>query len=106
MAQLNQPDEAVIIGAILAGNSELFHDLIRPHEQSVYRMALSMVKNESDAEDLAQEADPDTTCRFVPVSHELRLWSAGFERTSTAAGRILLRFEQPCRAAEGGARAL
>jgi hypothetical protein len=45
----------------LAGNSELFHDLIRPHEQSAYRMALSMVKNESDAsdaEDIAQEADP------------------------------------------------
>jgi hypothetical protein len=39
MAQPNQTDEAAIIEAILAGNSELFYDLIRPHEQSVYRMA-------------------------------------------------------------------
>jgi hypothetical protein len=37
MAQPNQTDEAVIIEGILAWNSELFHDLIRPHEQSVYR---------------------------------------------------------------------
>lgn len=48
--------EADIIAAILAGNTDLFHDLIRPHERSVYMMALSYMKNEADAEDVTQEA--------------------------------------------------
>ena len=49
-------DEAAMIASILAGNTQLYHDLIRPHERSVYMMALSFVKNEADAEDIAQEA--------------------------------------------------
>jgi RNA polymerase sigma-70 factor (ECF subfamily) len=49
-------DEALMIAAILAGNTELYHELIRPYELAVYRMALSYMKNESDAEDVAQEA--------------------------------------------------
>ena len=49
-------DEAQIIASILAGNTHLFHNLIRPHERSVYAMALSLLHNEADAEDVAQEA--------------------------------------------------
>jgi RNA polymerase sigma-70 factor (ECF subfamily) len=49
-------DEAQIIASILAGNTHAFHDLIRPHEHSVYIMALSLLHNEADAEDAAQEA--------------------------------------------------
>jgi len=49
-------DEAQIIASILAGNTHHFHDLIRPHERSVYAMALSLLHNEADAEDAAQEA--------------------------------------------------
>jgi RNA polymerase sigma-70 factor, ECF subfamily len=49
-------DEAQIIASILAGNTREFHELIRPHERSVYAMALSMLHNEADAEDAAQEA--------------------------------------------------
>jgi RNA polymerase sigma-70 factor (ECF subfamily) len=48
--------EAQIIASILAGNTHEFHDLIRPHERSVYIMALSLLHNEADAEDVAQEA--------------------------------------------------
>ena len=48
--------EAQIIASILAGNTHEFHDLIRPHERSVYIMALSLLHNEADAEDAAQEA--------------------------------------------------
>jgi len=48
--------EAEIIAAILAGDTQLYHELIRPHERSVYVMALSFMKNEADAEDVAQEA--------------------------------------------------
>ena len=51
-----QRDEAQLIAAILAGNRELYHRLIQPYELSVYRMALSFVKDETEAEDVAQEA--------------------------------------------------
>jgi RNA polymerase sigma-70 factor, ECF subfamily len=49
-------DEAQMIAAVLAGNSQVFHELIRPYERSVYVMALSLLRNEADAEDAAQEA--------------------------------------------------
>lgn len=55
-AQSPVRDEAQMISAILEGNTELYHTLISPYERSVYRMALSFVKNESEAEDVAQEA--------------------------------------------------
>jgi RNA polymerase sigma-70 factor, ECF subfamily len=49
-------DEAQIIASILAGNRELYHQLVQPYELSVYRMAMSFMKNETEAEDVAQEA--------------------------------------------------
>ncbi len=49
-------DEAQMIASILAGDTQQYHELIRPYERSVYKMALSFMKNESDAEDVAQEA--------------------------------------------------
>jgi RNA polymerase sigma-70 factor (ECF subfamily) len=56
MANQNENEaEAAMIASILAGNTQLYHDLIRPHERSVYMMALSLMKNEADAEDVAQE---------------------------------------------------
>ena len=55
-AELSTRDEARMIAAILAGDREQYHELIRPYERSVYKMALSFMKNESDAEDVAQES--------------------------------------------------
>jgi RNA polymerase sigma-70 factor, ECF subfamily len=49
-------DESRMIAAILAGETHLFHELIRPYERRVYAMALSFLRNEADAEDVAQEA--------------------------------------------------
>jgi len=49
-------DEAQMIASILGGDTRVFHDLIRPYERSVYVMALSLLQNEADAEDAAQEA--------------------------------------------------
>jgi RNA polymerase sigma-70 factor (ECF subfamily) len=57
-------DEAQMIASILAGETQLYHELIRPYERSVYRMALSYMKNEADAEDVAQEA-------FLKAFHHL-----------------------------------
>ncbi len=50
------PQEQRIIARILDGDASLFHELIRPYERSVYVMALSLLQNEADAEDVAQEA--------------------------------------------------
>ncbi|MGC1423170.1 MAG: sigma-70 family RNA polymerase sigma factor [Terracidiphilus sp.] len=47
--------EAECIRRILAGEKHLFHDLIRPCERSIYFLLLSLLKNETDAEDVAQE---------------------------------------------------
>jgi RNA polymerase sigma-70 factor (ECF subfamily) len=49
-------DELHMIASILGGQPQLFHELIRPYERSVYVMALSFLHNEADAEDVAQEA--------------------------------------------------
>ena len=49
------PDETQLIDSILAGNTSLFHDLVRPYETLVYRMAFVMLRNEAEAEDAAQE---------------------------------------------------
>jgi RNA polymerase sigma-70 factor (ECF subfamily) len=45
-----------MISSILAGDTELYCGLIRPYKLSVYRAALSHMKNKSDAEDVTQEA--------------------------------------------------
>jgi len=47
--------EKVLIARILAGDTDLFHELIRPYERMVYSTVFAMVKNESEAEDGAQE---------------------------------------------------
>jgi len=49
-------DEAGLIARILAGEKELFHDLIRPYERMAYLTVFSVVKNAEDAEDGAQDA--------------------------------------------------
>jgi RNA polymerase sigma-70 factor (ECF subfamily) len=49
-------NEAQLIAHILAGDKELFHDLIRPYERMLYLTAFSIVKNEADAEECAQDA--------------------------------------------------
>ena len=56
MPQVSNLTEPEIIAAILGGEIQLYHELIRPHERNVYVMALSYMKNEADAEDVAQEA--------------------------------------------------
>lgn len=44
-----------MIRRILAGEKQLFHELIRPCEKAVYFLLLSLLRNEADAEDAAQE---------------------------------------------------
>jgi RNA polymerase sigma-70 factor, ECF subfamily len=46
---------AETIARVLAGEKQLFHSLIRPMERAVFVMLLMLLRNESDAEDAAQE---------------------------------------------------
>ncbi len=48
--------ESEIIARILAGERNLFHDLIRPYERMVYLTVFSILKDETEAEDSTQEA--------------------------------------------------
>ncbi len=50
-----QERERALISRILAGATDLFHELIRPYEHMVYSTVLAMVKNEAEAEDGAQD---------------------------------------------------
>lgn len=48
--------EAELISRILAGERELFYDLIKPYERTVFITAYSVVRSEADAEEVSQEA--------------------------------------------------
>jgi RNA polymerase sigma-70 factor, ECF subfamily len=47
--------EKELIARIIAGETNLFHELIRPYERMVYLSILTMLRNEQEAEDAAQE---------------------------------------------------
>jgi RNA polymerase sigma-70 factor, ECF subfamily len=48
--------EVGLIGRIQRGERELFYELIRPYERRVFVIALTILRNEADAEDAAQDA--------------------------------------------------
>jgi RNA polymerase sigma-70 factor (ECF subfamily) len=47
--------EKELITRIISGETELFHELIRPYERMVYLSILTMLRNDQEAEDAAQE---------------------------------------------------
>jgi RNA polymerase sigma-70 factor (ECF subfamily) len=48
--------EAEIIARVIGGDVEAFYELVRPYGRSIFFAALSLVKNDADVEDVAQEA--------------------------------------------------
>jgi RNA polymerase sigma-70 factor (ECF subfamily) len=54
----NPPErrEGDLIAQIKSGEVEAFYELVRPCERAVFLAALSLVKNDADAEEVAQEA--------------------------------------------------
>jgi RNA polymerase sigma-70 factor, ECF subfamily len=48
--------EAEVISRVIAGERELFYDLIKPCERAVFLTAFSVLKSEADAEEAVQEA--------------------------------------------------
>jgi len=55
LKQQTGTNEGELIARIVAGEKEAFHELIRPYERMVYLTLFSIVKNETEAEDAAQE---------------------------------------------------
>jgi len=55
MTASNPEFEADCIRRILAGEKQLFHSLIRPCERAIYFLLLSLLRNEVEAEDAAQD---------------------------------------------------
>ena len=56
MFRASNPEfEAECIRRILAGEKHLFHELIRPCERAIFFLLLSLLHNEAEAEDAAQE---------------------------------------------------
>jgi len=47
--------EVGLIERIRAGETDLFLELIQPYERSIYLLAFSVLRNEADAEETAQE---------------------------------------------------
>lgn len=56
LVPVEQFNEELLIRRIRDGEHDLFYELIRPYERRVYFAALSILRNEADAEDAAQEA--------------------------------------------------
>jgi RNA polymerase sigma-70 factor (ECF subfamily) len=54
-AQADSP-ELGLIRRIQNGEADRFYELVRPYERAVFLAALSLVRNDADAEDVAQEA--------------------------------------------------
>ena len=48
--------EQELIAQVQRGHTELFYELVRPYERRVFAAALAILRNETDAEDTAQEA--------------------------------------------------
>lgn len=55
MVESNHAEETTLIARILAGEKNLFHDLIRPYERRMYMTAFSILQNAGEAEDAVQE---------------------------------------------------
>jgi RNA polymerase sigma-70 factor, ECF subfamily len=51
-----QAAEGALIDRILSGEKELFMDLIRPHQRTVYATVFALLVNKQDVEDVAQDA--------------------------------------------------
>jgi RNA polymerase sigma-70 factor (ECF subfamily) len=68
--------ERDLIERIRNGEKNLFYDLIRPHERSIFYAAVSILGNDADAEDAVQEAVLKAFKNLASFRHEskFRTW--------------------------------
>jgi RNA polymerase sigma-70 factor, ECF subfamily len=74
--------EADYIRRILDGEKQLFHALIRPCERAIYFLLYSLLKNEADAEDAAQETviKAYTNLRLFRGESQFKTWVLSIAR--------------------------
>jgi RNA polymerase sigma-70 factor, ECF subfamily len=53
---MSKTDEAALVARLQAGDQAAYAELVEEHASHVYRLALRMMGNEADAEDVLQEA--------------------------------------------------
>lgn len=60
VSEANKPDSSLstedLVRRVLDGETELFYELVKPYEQRLYVVANLVLRNEGDAEEVAQEA--------------------------------------------------
>ena len=61
-----QSAELALVRRVQDGDANAFYDLVRPYERALFLAALGLVKNDADAEDVAQEA---VLKAFKGISH-------------------------------------
>ena len=64
--------EAILLERVRGGEHEAFYELVRPHERTIYAMAFSIVGNEADAEEVAQEAILKAFAALKQFRHEAK----------------------------------
>jgi len=55
-AEASSDSEQSLVVRICNGDSSLFAELVKPYERRVYATALALLRNDADAQDVAQEA--------------------------------------------------
>jgi RNA polymerase sigma-70 factor (ECF subfamily) len=68
----SRANEEVLIGRILEGEKDLFLELIRPYQRTVYATLISMLRSKEDAEDVTQ----DVLLKALARLHQFRRESA------------------------------
>src|SRR5438552_10971160 len=58
--------ELALVRRVQDGDANAFYDLVRPYERAMFLAALGLVRNDADAEDVAQEA---VLKAFKGISH-------------------------------------
>lgn len=74
--------DLLIVGQVLAGDAQAFGNLVRTHQERVYRTTLAVTKNPDDAEEAAQET-------FLKAFHNLGQFR-GASRFTTWLTRIAI----------------
>jgi RNA polymerase sigma-70 factor, ECF subfamily len=65
-----QAAETALIDQIISGHKDLFMDLIRPHQRTLYATVFGLLANKEDAEDVAQDASLKALARLNQFRRE------------------------------------
>lgn len=73
MARLTlDSNETEIVQRVCAGEKQVFYQLVRPYERAIFATAMSILRNEADAEEVAQEAVLKAFCALPDFRGDCR----------------------------------